>query len=385
MAVQGLQIVRFVLLAIPALAPAAGAQGIQLYASLSGAEVVPPTASSACGSASLELDPIGLQLSAQVETTAQDAVAVRVCRGAEGESGPSLLELTGGAGSWAGTSAALAPEVVSELLRDGGYVEVLTPAHPAGELRGQVIFPRNWAAGLTQAGVVPPSGSLAHALAEGRLDMPAGTLSLEVDAGSVATAVRLHAGGLGTVGPVLLELSGGPELWTGTTSPLDDLELFLLQFLGLYVQIDSAAYPAGELRGPVELGTFFGDTERLSLQSACTQTLRLRTHPACAGQLYLALGSASGSSPGLPLDVTHLALNPDAWTSFTLANPNTAILQDSFGFLDGAGAGEMRVALPPGLSASLAGVTLHHAFVVYNLEKGLFELGSNAVPLELVP
>ena len=45
----------------------------------------------------------------------------------------------------------------------------------------------------------------------------------------------------------------------------------------------------------------------------------------------------------------------------------------------------MRVALPPGLSASLAGVTLHHAFVVYNLEKGLFELGSNAVPLELVP
>jgi hypothetical protein len=75
-------------------------------------------------------------------------------------------------------------------------------------------------------------------------------------------------------------------------------------------------------------------------------------------------------------------LNYDIWTAFTLAAPNNPLLTASRALLDANGKGQARLNFPYGQPASLIGVRLHHAFVVFTGTN--FILASNAVPLTLV-
>jgi hypothetical protein len=126
------------------------------------------------------------------------------------------------------------------------------------------------------------------------------------------------------------------------------------------------------------------DNFAISLAGGGTQTLDLDAGVANAGELYWILGSATGVSPGLP-GPPALPLVIDGYTLFTLQNPNT-LMAGSLGFLDGLGQATASITLPPGLSPTLAGVKLHHAYAVLDIPgtgAGLF--GSNAVTLRLDP
>lgn len=126
------------------------------------------------------------------------------------------------------------------------------------------------------------------------------------------------------------------------------------------------------------------DSSTLSLASGGTQQFQLRAGPAFAGELYLLLGSASGTSPGLPLGGGLLPLNPGPYFSLTLNNPNAAPLAQSFAVLDGAGEAQASFSLPPASSPALAGLSVHHAYAVIAVAPGsppAFPLTSNPVPL----
>jgi hypothetical protein len=99
--------------------------------------------------------------------------------------------------------------------------------------------------------------------------------------------------------------------------------------------------------------------------------LLLDAGPSHAGESYLVLGSASGTAPGLPVDGQLLPLVFDAWTAYTLSAPNQGPLIQTFGTLDGQGRALAAVQLTPPLPASLAGLTLHHAFVALDFAPGL--------------
>ena len=51
-----------------------------------------------------------------------------------------------------------------------------------------------------------------------------------------------------------------------------------------------------------------------------TQSLALRMGPSFAGQLYVTLGSLSGTSPGFTAQGVAIPINPDAYTLFTLTS-----------------------------------------------------------------
>lgn len=119
----------------------------------------------------------------------------------------------------------------------------------------------------------------------------------------------------------------------------------------------------------------------ISVTTGGTQALCLNAGAAHAGQTYWVLGSESGSTPGVPIDGVVVPLNFDAWTLYTLTQPNIGALNQTLGLLDGSGQANANLIVPA--LASLAGVQLQHAYIVTN---GLTVLdASNAVSISLVP
>jgi hypothetical protein len=105
-----------------------------------------------------------------------------------------------------------------------------------------------------------------------------------------------------------------------------------------------------------------------------------------AFKLHWIVGSASGTTPGVALSPTITApLNFDNYALQTLASTNSPPILGSLGLLDIDGVSKRSMIIPFGLAPSLAGITLHHAYLIFEpLTNGLIGV-SNAVPMTLVP
>ena len=124
--------------------------------------------------------------------------------------------------------------------------------------------------------------------------------------------------------------------------------------------------------------------DHLSLAQGGTAEHRLAA-PSHPGAPYLLLGSASGTTPGTPLDLVVVPLNaPDVYLDFTLVQANQPPFASTLGTLDAAGGATASVTLPPGLDPAFAGLAVHHAFAVFG-PAGSAVLASNPALLTLVP
>jgi hypothetical protein len=124
----------------------------------------------------------------------------------------------------------------------------------------------------------------------------------------------------------------------------------------------------------VALGVLAGGTVEFTLNGGAPH----------AAELYLLLGTLSGTTPGFDLGATHVPLVQDAYFGFSLAHPGVAPLLGSFGVLDGAGAGAAQFQLAPGFS-TLVGKQAHHAWLALDATTLAVTLVSNALPLDFNP
>jgi hypothetical protein len=126
------------------------------------------------------------------------------------------------------------------------------------------------------------------------------------------------------------------------------------------------------------------DVSSLALGAGGTINFSLDGGLMSAGDIYFLVGSASGTTPGFVIDGLLIDLNYDSFTSYMITHPNAAPYAGTMGVLDGFGLGAASVSTPPGAAPSLAGSTLHHAFVVIE-PSGVVSLTSNATSLDLLP
>ena len=127
------------------------------------------------------------------------------------------------------------------------------------------------------------------------------------------------------------------------------------------------------------------DTTEVAVSTGGKQSFLLAAGSDNALNLYFVVGSASGTAPGLSIDGLLVPLNFDAYLSFTATNPNTPPLAQTIGFLSSSGSASASFSIPPGLGLSIVGVTLHHAFAVFDLQDdGKVVFTSNAAPVTLV-
>ena len=101
-----------------------------------------------------------------------------------------------------------------------------------------------------------------------------------------------------------------------------------------------------------------------------------------AGDLYLVLGSGSGTTPGLTFNGLNLPLNFDGWFTTTISSANSFPFTQTFGTLDANGRSGAAFTLPAGLTF-LVGLHLDHAFL--NFDPVTFQVtrASNAIPFDL--
>ena len=141
-------------------------------------------------------------------------------------------------------------------------------------------------------------------------------------------------------------------------------------------RLDQGAFPFEAL--------LFSTVDSISLSAGGTQPFELHADPHFPNATYILMGTASGTTPGLQLGAFNLPINPDFVTLFSLTHANSAVYPGSFGLTDGLGLGSAALVAAPGTSPSLAGLTLHHAYV--RLDSSLqVDFASNAVPVQLVP
>ena len=127
------------------------------------------------------------------------------------------------------------------------------------------------------------------------------------------------------------------------------------------------------------------DVDAISVSSGGVQNFVYSLGPKHAGELYFLLGSASGTEPGIPVESWTLPLNLDAYLQFT-AKATGFPLSGSVGVFDSTGFATAQLTLPPGLSPSLVGTQLHHAYLTIDFTGIPFvQLVSNACPLDLLP
>lgn len=246
------------------LAPTAGGAG-DVFPFLFGADgeqEVPPVATVATGGCYAVLDEPAMQVNITCAHSVVGATAAHIHAGPAGSAGPIVFDLGDPSTSpffaiWNG----LSPQDIADLHAGGFYVNIHSKAHPGGEIRGQILpravgdlvfFP-------DESQVVPPTGSLATAGCTAELSDMSFNLTVTCDHDVVEpTAAHVHRAAVGANGPLLFDL-GDP------TAPLTETVFMLPPDLAeyvaglLYLDVHSAAFPDGEIRGQLVQEQIFAD------------------------------------------------------------------------------------------------------------------------------
>ena len=131
--------------------------------------------------------------------------------------------------------------------------------------------------------------------------------------------------------------------------------------------------------------SLWGCPPTLSLASGGTQQLRLGAGADHADEVYLLLGSLSGTVPGTPVGSVHVPLNVDAYSFFVVAHANQPPYSASLGTLSSSGVALTKLTLAAGTNPSLVGTLLFHAQILFDPLTGAPTFASNAAPLTLLP
>lgn len=235
--------------------------GFELYFTELGAELsVPPLESSATGRAAVTFDPAtgALVVHAQVSGL-DDATDAHVHEGYAGSNGAVLVGLTQDAmdpGHWFVEDGSLNASGAAALAAGALYVNVHSPAHPGGEIRGHIL-PEGIVVLRTElqgAQEVPPVATDATGVAFLTLDEAGSLASIHAMTSDLddASDAHLHSGLGGIPGPVEIGLTqdgSDPAHWFVNEAPLTPGQLDLLLNAATYVNVHSPDHPGGEIRG----------------------------------------------------------------------------------------------------------------------------------------
>ncbi len=190
-------------------------------------------------------------------------------------------------------------------------------------------------------------------------------------------------------------------IWDGAMHDLNDL---IIEPMGFTIEAANAINNQGQIAGQctdasgqvrgcllTPIGNanalpLVADTESISLSAGGTQDLLVKGGIPNAGAVYFILGSATGTSPGLPLGMgVELSLVADTYTTFTIKKWNLGPFTSTLGVLSDLGRAQASISIPPSTDPSLAGITLTHAFAVVDPQSFAARFASNPRELSFLP
>lgn len=240
------------------------APGDTRFTVLTGAEEVPPVATTARGAAAFSVDAAtGVVRGFVITSGLQNVTAAHLHPGAPGVNGPAIVPLTGGPDLWVvpDDAAPLAAEHRQPFLDGNLYVNVHTQANPNGAIRGQLSQSGDVRfASLDGAQEVPAVATPARGFAVLVVDdVPTGT-DFEVTGfiftSGLASTTIAHVHGIaarGAIADPIVTLSGADQLWiSGNDAVITAAQRTAFLAGQLYMNVHTAANPAGAIRGQLD-------------------------------------------------------------------------------------------------------------------------------------
>lgn len=238
----------------------AGSQAVLLTAKMQGAQEVPPTTSTATGSAYALVDNGNDSVFVTGSYTGLTAASTmaHVHHELPGTAGPVIFPVFHSAATSGAVHAmVLATGVqVDSMLAGQSYINVHTSTHPSGEIRGQLVNEINagyFAGELSGASETTPNSSAARGTVIAVYNSATKTLDILGDyqkLGSAITSATLFSGAAGAEGTMVADFTNSGDS-TGTISLVTNItnaqETDLLAG-NMYVNVFSADIASGEIR-----------------------------------------------------------------------------------------------------------------------------------------
>lgn len=229
------------------------------FATLTGAQEVPATTSTAAGTGVFIFDPATSTMSGTVTTTGIAGIASHMHIAPIGQSAGVAIPFTGGPANYTMPATVLTTDQVTALGSGNFYANVHSAANPAGEIRGQLYIPLR-AANLAGGQEVPPHDA-SPGKGAGRLMVNPFTRAIagRMDWSGVAgsTDAHIHNAAPGVSGGIVIRgavTTGDPgNLVITSATPLADNLLIAFMQGNLYYNVHSTTFPAGEIRGQLSI------------------------------------------------------------------------------------------------------------------------------------
>lgn len=365
---------------------------------LSGANEVPPNGSAAVGQVVAFLHQPDNRLVYLVRSAGfgSPVTAAHIHIAPAGANGPVIHPLIGSGGTYCGVTPKLTAAQLTSLFGSDFYFNIHTTGFPGGEIRGQLTLTRgdDFFANLDGIQEVPPTPSLGRGRACVQIQ-PDGSVNYRVEVTGLTgppTAAHVHVAPVGANGPIVFGLAGGPVVFTGTSPVLTPAQLLDCRIGNWYVNVHTAAFPGGEIRGqlrPLDLPTVFGGScegsNNIRVQIAADGapcvggSFRIDGHGALPSSLaILNLGFSRDGGGGFALPIEFTTLGFPAPDCFFLVSPGSTTAS----FTDPAGCAHHTMNIPwiPGL----VGLTIYGQWYLFDALANPFGLTtSNAITLTL--
>ena len=235
-------------------------QLITFYATLNGASEVPPNGSTATGNATLIFNNTTKKFTITVRHNVVGAISVHIHVGAAGTAPANniVFPLTSLTSPITYTSPVLTTAQEADLKAGLYYVNIHSPAFPGGEIRGQLSTNPGptitLKATLNGASEVPPTNSTATGTATLTFNLTTKIFTITVTHNVVgANAGHIHVGAAGTApaNNIVFPLPSLISPITYTSPVLTAAQEADLKAGLYYVNIHTAAFPGGEIRGQI--------------------------------------------------------------------------------------------------------------------------------------
>lgn len=244
---------------------------------LDGAQEVPANDSTARGGCFGQLNAAAATFSLVCTHNVVDTTIAHIHHGVPGVNGPVVFDLGSPISPIEATWTGMTPANIAQLLAGEYYVNIHAGGRPGGEIRGQIL-PRtvdsfSFAADADQE--VPPTDSNATGNCTANLSDAATSVFVQCSHDIPApTMAHLHAAPPGVDGPVIFDFNHLANPFAGDV-PLTPRLVADFAAGFLYVNIHSADYETGEIRGQLIAGAVAPPAGTFDVPAAGTWTLML--------------------------------------------------------------------------------------------------------------
>ncbi len=237
-------------------------ENLLFVAKMDGAQIVPAVSTTAQGIGSFMLNKKRDSIAINLSIIGATPTSIGIYQGKEGQNGTLLFDLTSAIQGKSLATFLRGTNVtgnLTKLFSEDLYILVATADHPSGLIRSQIKLVTDWhfMTDLKGSEVVPAVTTTAYGLGSFGLSLDKGKLNLKVicqNLSGAMTGAKLHIGAVGNVGAEVVNLSSFIDGNVITASLVPTTALLNSLFAGeIYLNIETAAHPNGELRSQVRL------------------------------------------------------------------------------------------------------------------------------------